>query len=149
MTLANREPPSLQRLDGAAFQQLAEIPAEVEWFANLRNPNTRKAYQADLRDFTAYTGIQQPEDFRRITRAHVIAWRDHLVSRELGASTIRRKLAALSSLYAYLCDRNAVESNPVAGVSQAHQRHDRGGRHPRHQRRPGQSAARGAGSRAP
>ncbi len=79
MTLAHREPPSLQRLDEAAFQQLAEIPPEVEWFANLRNPNTRKAYQADLRDFSTFAGIQQPEDFRRITRAHVIAWRDHLV----------------------------------------------------------------------
>jgi site-specific recombinase XerD len=31
-------------------------------------------------------------------------------------STIRRKLAAVSSLYEYLCERNAVVHNPVKGV---------------------------------
>ncbi len=117
MTLANHAAPAPQSLNDNAFRQLAAVPPEVEWFANLRNPNTRKAYQADIRDFTTYTGIREPEDFRRITRAHVIAWRDHLVQRELGSATVRRKLAALSSLYAYLCDRNAVEGNPVAGVA--------------------------------
>ena len=51
-----------------------------------------------------------------MTRAHVIAWRDQLVRQELANDTIRRKLAALSSLYAYLCDRHAVLHNPVLGV---------------------------------
>ena len=36
--------------------------------------------------------------------------------RALSASTIRRKLSALSSLFDYLCDRNAVTGNPVDGV---------------------------------
>jgi integrase/recombinase XerD len=51
-----------------------------------------------------------------VTRAHVIAWRDQLVGQGLANDTIRRKLAALSSLYAYLCDRHAVLHNPVLGV---------------------------------
>ena len=38
------------------------------------------------------------------------------MQRGLANDTIRRKLAALSSLYAYLCDRNAVLHNPVLGV---------------------------------
>ena len=46
----------------------------------------------------------------------MIAWRKQLVGQELANDTIRRKLAALSSLYAYLCDRNAVVHNPVLGV---------------------------------
>ena len=33
-----------------------------------------------------------------------------------GCSTICRNLAALSSLFEYLCERNAVETNPVKGV---------------------------------
>jgi integrase len=33
-----------------------------------------------------------------------------------GAATIRRKLAALSSLFEYLCESNAVAGNPVKGV---------------------------------
>ena len=45
-----------------------------------------------------FTGIQKPEEFRIITRAHVIAWRKSLVERRLAGATIRAKLAALSSL---------------------------------------------------
>jgi integrase/recombinase XerD len=63
-----------------------------------------------------FVGILHPSDFRMVTRAHLIAWRKDLEQRQLGGSTIRRKLAALSSLFEYLCERNAVESNPVKGV---------------------------------
>ena len=33
-----------------------------------------------------FTGIARPEEFRTVTRAHVIAWRDDLARRELGGS---------------------------------------------------------------
>ena len=64
----------------------------------------------------AFTGIAQPDEFRTVTRAHVLAWRKRLEARHLSGATIRRKLAALSSLFDYLCERNAVALNPVAGV---------------------------------
>ena len=51
-----------------------------------------------------------------MTRPHVLAWRDHLHGQGLANDTIRRKLAALSSLYDYLCNRHAVLHNPVLGV---------------------------------
>ena len=38
-------------LTAAEFDKLAEVPPAIEWFANLRNPNTRKAYEIDLREF--------------------------------------------------------------------------------------------------
>src|SRR5215831_11574594 len=98
------------------FQGLADVPPEIEWFANLTNANTRRAYRQDIEDFMGFAGLRRPEAFRDITRAHVIAWRDQLVGQGLANDTIRRKLAALSSLYAYLCDRNAVLHNPVLGV---------------------------------
>jgi site-specific recombinase XerD len=50
----------------------------------------------------AYTCIREPQEFRITTRAHVIAFRDELTRRGLQGATIRRKLAALSSLYEYL-----------------------------------------------
>lgn len=31
-------------LTAAEFQDLAEVPPEVEWFANIENDNTRRAY---------------------------------------------------------------------------------------------------------
>ena len=60
---------------------------------------------------------ETPEEFRTITRAHIISWRKTLEERALSISTIRRKLSALSSLYDYLCEKNAVTHNPVDGVT--------------------------------
>src|SRR5919198_5434127 len=103
-------------LTRAEFQNLAAVPAEFEWFANIDNKRTRRAYQIDLREFMQFVGIRTPMEFRTVTRAHVIAWRKTLEARQLGGSTIRRKLAALSSLFEYLCEKNAVTHNPVKGV---------------------------------
>jgi len=62
-----------------------------------------------------------------VTRAHVIAWRDDLKKRGLSATTIRRKLSALSALFAYMTERNSVLINPVDGVQRpkegAHEGH--------------------------
>jgi integrase/recombinase XerD len=98
------------------FLRLSDVPPEVEWFANLTNKATRRAYENAIKDFMAFTGIQRPDEFRRVTRAHVIAWRDDLTHRGRGGSTIRHRLAALSSLFDYLCEKNAVTHNPVKGV---------------------------------
>jgi hypothetical protein len=65
--------PLLPTLTASQFHTLAEIPAELEWFANLPNPNTRRAYRQDIDDFMAFAGLQRPEQFRDVTRAHVIA----------------------------------------------------------------------------
>ena len=98
------------------FQNLADVPAEVEWFANIDNARTRRAYKIDLYEFMNFVGIDRPEAFRIVTRSHVIAWRKVLEGKELSGSSIRRKLAALSSLFEYLCEQNAVTHNPVKGV---------------------------------
>ena len=103
-------------LTAADYQRLAEVPPEIEWFGNLSSTQTRRAYENALKDFRSFTGIAQPEEFRTVTRAHVIAWRENLVRRGLGPTTIRHRLSALSSLFEYLCDRNAVTYNPVKGV---------------------------------
>jgi len=69
-----------------------------------------------VRDFTRFTGIARPEEFRAVTRAHIIAWRDELRQRGLGGPTIRHRLASLASLFEHLCECNAVTHNPVKGV---------------------------------
>lgn len=63
-----------------------------------------------------FVGIQNPEDFRSVKRMHVIAWRRTFEERKFSSATIRRKLSALSHLFAYFCEKNAVEENPVSGV---------------------------------
>ena len=98
------------------FKRLADVPPEVEWFANLKNANTRRAYRNDVTSFMRFVGIHQPHEFRTVTRAHVIAWRKELEHQSLAAASIRRKLSALSDLFDYLCEANAVLQNPVHGV---------------------------------
>jgi integrase/recombinase XerD len=108
--------PAERKLTAAAYQRLGDVPPEAEWFANLGNKATRRAYEHALKDFMQFTGIAQASEFRTVTRAHIIAWRDELLQRSLSGMTIRHRLAALSSLFEYLCERNAVTHNPVKGV---------------------------------
>jgi site-specific recombinase XerD len=113
-------------LTAAEFQRLADVPPEVEWFKNIRNPNTKRAYENAIKDFMLFTGIKRPEEFRLVTPAHVIAWRDDLGERILNGTTIRHRMAALSSLFQYLCDKNAVTHNPVKGVKRPRTETDEG-----------------------
>jgi integrase/recombinase XerD len=64
----------------------------------------------------AFTGIRSPVELRLIARAHAIAWRKDLDARKLAPGSIRRKMSALSSLYEFLTDKNAVAANQVKGV---------------------------------
>lgn len=107
---------SVRALTAPEFQRLADVPPEAQWFANLDSPQTRRAYKNDLQAFMQFTGIVKPEEFRSVTRSHVLAWRAELEKQKLAGSTIRRKLAALASLYEYLCETNAVTHNPVKGI---------------------------------
>jgi site-specific recombinase XerD len=108
--------PNNRALTDDRFRRLSDVPPEVEWFANLNNAQTRRAYENAIKDFMRFTGVAWPEEFREVTRAHVIAWRDDLVQRQLSGTSVRHRLAALSSLFEYLCEKNAVTHNPVKGV---------------------------------
>lgn len=119
-------------LTAAEFHHLADIPPEAEWFKNIRNGSTKRAYESVIRDFMLFTGIRHPKEFRTVTSVHVIAWRDTLGDRvsaegeSLSGTTIRHRLSALSSLFQYLCDRNAVTHNPVKGVKRPRVESDEG-----------------------
>jgi len=66
----------LSTLTPARFLTLADVPPEIEWFAKLTNANTRRAYRQDIADFMAFAGLRQSAEFRDVTRAYMIAWRD-------------------------------------------------------------------------
>src|SRR6202045_3388562 len=100
----------------AQFEKLADVPPEEEWLANITNLKTRRAYKEDVREFIAFTALQDYMRLRSVGRSHIIAWRKDMERRGLAPATVRRKLSALSSLFDYLCERNAVTGNPVDGV---------------------------------
>jgi hypothetical protein len=62
--------PADRLLTAAEFHRLADVPPEVEWFANLGNAHTRRAYENAVKDFMRFAGIRRPEEFRTVTRAH-------------------------------------------------------------------------------
>jgi integrase len=79
-----------------------------------------------------------------MTRSHVLAWRVQLEKRGLAEATIRRKLAALASLFERLLECNAVAGGkPVHGVKRPRLKRTKARRRPG--RSPGQGAARCAG----
>jgi site-specific recombinase XerD len=98
------------------YKALADVPPEVEWLANITNAKTRRAYKVDVAEFIAFTNLKDHSELRTVARAHVIAWRKDMELRSLAPTSVRRKLSALSSLFDYLCERNAVLGNPVDGV---------------------------------
>jgi hypothetical protein len=97
-----------RRLTTAEFKHLAAVPAAVEWFANIDYPRTRRVYQGDLEDFCSFVGLSATEGVRAVMRSHVQAWRAQLEQRGFAGATIRRKLAALTSLFDHLLESNAV-----------------------------------------
>jgi hypothetical protein len=42
---------------------MTDVPPEIEWFANLRNRSTRRAYENAIQDFMLFTGIARPQEF--------------------------------------------------------------------------------------
>ncbi len=121
---------SRQNLTAQQFVELAEVPPATAWFANIDNVQTRRAYQRDIEEFMVFTGIDRPHQFRIVVRAHVLAWRKDLERRALAGTSVRRKLAALSSLFDHLCEANAVASNPVKGVKRPKNENQQEGKTP-------------------
>jgi hypothetical protein len=61
-------------LTRAEFHGLAEMPAELEGFANIDNPRTRRAYRNDIEEFSRFVGTAKPEAIARCPRWPPSAW---------------------------------------------------------------------------
>lgn len=97
-----------------AVAQLANVAEESVCLANFTSPQTRATYQNAVADFIRYLKLESAEELYALTRAHVIAWRDDLIS----SRTVASRLSALSSLYEHLCERQLAPMNPTTGVKQ-------------------------------
>jgi integrase/recombinase XerD len=90
----------LQRM---SVESLKTIPEEEVWLAIRKSARTRRAYRTDVAHFMRTFGISTPEELRTVDHRAVMAW-ERLMREEEGkeATTVRRRLAALSSLFAHL-----------------------------------------------
>src|SRR5207244_12765432 len=91
-------PHKKQSLTPAQFEQLADVPPEEEWLANITNLKTRRAYKEDVREFIAITSLQDYMRLRYVGRSHIISCRKDMERRGLAPASIRRKVTAMTSL---------------------------------------------------
>ncbi len=130
--------PGERMLTREEFHTLKDVPPETEWFADITNPNTKRAYRHDVQEFLRFLGIQSHGELRDVQPAHIIAWKTVLLEkryipkghgrtrqpdedgtvkpRPYSHATIRRKLAAVSSLFDTLVEKQAISHNPTKGV---------------------------------
>jgi integrase/recombinase XerD len=92
------------------------IPEEEVWLAGQLSPHTRRAYKQDVDHFITTMDIRSADHLRLITRATVIAWQQKMVKSQAKPRTIRRRLSALSSLFAHLMEYRAADANPVRDI---------------------------------
>ena len=96
--------------------RLAALPEEAVWLANFVSPRTKRTYQAAVQGFIAFHGLQSSDALRAIGQSHLIAWREHLIQTGSSPRTVQNRLAAVSSLFKHLCEKQVATRNPVAGV---------------------------------
>jgi len=100
-----------------SLDQLAAIPEEEIWLAKQKSPQTRRAYRLDVRHFMRALDITTTAELRQVDHRAVIAWeRMQREQEDAAPSTVRRRLAALSSLFKHLVQHGAANRNPVVDV---------------------------------
>jgi site-specific recombinase XerD len=96
---------------------LAAVPEEEVWLAKQKSARTRRAYRLDVTHFMRTLRVSSSSELRQVDHRAVITWERFMRETEgAQASTIRRRLAALSSLFKHLVAHNHAARNPVADV---------------------------------
>src|SRR5260370_8837509 len=108
--------------DGAGrvptLDRLAQIPEEDIGLAKQKSARTRRAYRLDVQHFMRTLGITSPEELRQADHKAVIAWERFMGEVEhVASSTIRRRFAALSSLYKHPLRPSHPLPNPPGDVT--------------------------------
>ena len=86
------------------------------WLASLRAPRTRRAYAADVRGWLGWPA-ERGTDVLDAGRVHVDVWAAGQQDQGAEASSVRRRLSALSSFYRYCAAHDLVDRIPTAGVA--------------------------------
>ena len=100
---------------------IAEAPQRtrmrfLEFFAaNIRNPNTRRAYARAASDFLAWLFARGVRDLADISPIHVAGWVEEL-GQSLSAPTVKLRLAAIRNLFDWLVVGQIIPFNPASSV---------------------------------
>ena len=104
---------------------MGELPAEVtEYLDHLAkerdvSPNTVRAYDRDLHDFSAFLSRyygERPWSWQGVDRLAMRAFLGHLSKRGLSKRSMARTLSAVRSFYRYMHRNEVVDTNPARAV---------------------------------
>ena len=88
----------------------------LEFFAaNIRNPNTRRAYAKAARDFLTWCFDHGVRNLADIAPIHVAAWVE-MLGQSLVAPSVKQRLAAIRHLFDWMVTGQAIATNPAASV---------------------------------
>ena len=100
--------PAIYAPDQAAARRTLEF-----FGANIRNPNTRKAYARAASDFAIWCQDHGITELRQVQPLHVAAYVEGL---ELSAPSVKQRLAGLRMLFDWLVVGQVIPTNPAASV---------------------------------
>lgn len=88
----------------------------VEFFtANIRNPNTRRAYARAVTEFLTWCSRMGVAELAAIGPLHVATWIE-LQTQTLAAPSVKQRLAALRHLFDWLVVGQVIPHNPASSV---------------------------------
>lgn len=88
----------------------------IEFFtANIRNPNTRKAYMRAAEDFMEWCGERGVTALPAVQPLHVATWVEHL-GRSHSVPTVKLRLAAIRHLFDWMVMGQVMPTNPAHAV---------------------------------
>lgn len=88
----------------------------LEFFtANIRNPNTRRAYARATQEFLTWCQVVGVPSLTEVSPLHVATWIE-LQMQTLAAPSVKQRLAAIRHLFDWLVVGQVVPHNPAASV---------------------------------
>ena len=107
---------SLVSLPASFTPTPAAAKRTLEFFtANIRNPNTRKAYALAIGEFATWSDAHGLHDLGTIEPVHIAAYIEQLQAR-LAAPSVKLQLAALRVLFDWLVVGQILPFNPASSV---------------------------------
>ena len=93
------------------------LTLETFFKAEVRNPNTRRAYQNGAKDFFVYlSACSHVDTLEAINAMQVSGWLDAMQARGLSTPTIKQRLAGLRRMFNALVRAQVLRVNPAAVV---------------------------------
>jgi site-specific recombinase XerD len=88
----------------------------LEFFtAQIRNPNTRRAYARAVGEFCRWAEDRGLRSIEAVSSVHVAAWVEGL-GREVSAPTVKQHLAAVRMMFDWLATGGVLPFNPASAV---------------------------------